>query len=59
MLEPLAAILGLNMQKHTINAILSANTFYDIDRGNRFEARKPNEAETKEFEKAKKKRRFL
>ena len=40
-------------EKHLIDHV------HDIDRGNRFEARKPNKAETKEFEKAKKKRRFL
>ena len=32
---------------------------HDIHKGKRFDDRKPNKAETKEFEKAKKKRRFL
>ncbi len=32
---------------------------HDIRRGKRFDSRKPSKAENKEFEKAKKKRRFL
>ena len=32
---------------------------HDINKGNRFTARNPNKSEKKEFQKAKKKRRFL